>query len=176
MSAIRWKTPVLSSPYLTLLLRLLVGATLVFASVTKLPLHSQFVAIVKSYQLLPDPLATAYALTLPWAELLIGAYLLLGILLRPSAVATILIGISFMVANVRTIVQGEQYCGGCFGETIPLLVSQALAIDVFIIIAASLLVLVGGRKQLLGLDSWFVHRQRGKIADLNPTEGSVNSE
>ena len=166
MSAIRIGrlTPFLSSPYLALLLRLLVGATFVFAGVTKLPLHSEFIAIVQNYHLLPDPLATAYALMLPWIELLIGAYLLLGILLKPSAVATILIGISFIIANVSEAIRGEQYCSSCFGEAVPLLVWQALAIDIFIIVAALLLFLYGEVKQLLGFDSWFAHRQCAKTS------------
>jgi putative oxidoreductase len=150
---------VVSSPYISLVLRLLVGGVLIVSAVTKLPLHSQFVGIVESFNLLPQPLAEAYALTLPWVELLTGSYLTLGILLRPSAAVTILMGISFMVANVSAIVQGEQFCASCFGEAFPLLVSQALALDVFIIIAASLLFMVGGRKQFLGFDTWFMARK-----------------
>ena len=149
--------------YLFLLLRLLVGATFVFASVTKLPEHSLFVAVVKGYHLLPDSLATAYALALPWAELLIGVYLILGILLRPSAVVTILIGISFLVANISAIVQGEQYCGGCFGEAIFLSVWQALVIDIFILAAALLLLFARDGKRF-GFDSWFARREQDKAA------------
>jgi len=152
---IRQIIPILSSPYLALLLRLLVGTTFVFASVTKFPLHSQFVAIVKSYHLLPDPMATAYALTLPWVELIVGAYLLLGILVKPSAFVTILMGMSFMVANVSETVRGEQYCGSCFGEAIPLLVSQALTIDIIIITTGLILLMAKGKRQILGFDSWY---------------------
>lgn len=144
MSMIRRIIPILSSPYLALLLRLTVGGIFVFSSITKLPMHSQFVAIVKSYHLLPDPMATAYALTLPWVELIVGAYLLLGILVKPSAFVTILMGISFMVANVSETVRGEQYCGSCFGEAIPLLVSQALTIDIIIITTGFILLMANG--------------------------------
>jgi len=144
------------TPYISLLLRLLVGGTFMFACISKFPLHSKFVEVVQSYHLLPDPLAMAYALALPWVELLIGSYLILGILIKPSAVITILIGISFMVANISAIIRGEYYCPNCFGETFPLVVSQALTIDIFIMIAAVLLLLIAGKRELLGFDSWFI--------------------
>lgn len=157
-----WIGQVLGSPHAVLLVRLLVGGQFVFAAVTKLPLLSQFVGIVQSYGLLSEPLATAYGLTLPWAELLVGCYLIAGILIRPSAAVSILIGTSFMVANVSALVRGEQYCGSCFGEAIPLPVALALALDVLIVIAASLLFAFGGRKQLLGFDSWYAGRKPGE--------------
>ena len=64
---------------------------------------------------------------------MVGGYLLLGTLLQPSAVATIPIGITFMVANVSAIIQEEEHCGSCFGEAVPLSVSQALTLDIFIV-------------------------------------------
>lgn len=159
------------NPYLSLILRLVVGVTLVLASITKLPYHLHFVESVKSYHLLPDLLATAYALALPWFELVAGAYLILGILLQPAAVVTLLIGISFLVANVSAILAGEQYCSSCFGEAVPLLLSQAMALDALIIIAA-LVLLVGDRKELLSFDSWFQRRYCGtKAADPKATTG-----
>ena len=161
-SRTRWIGQVIGSPHVALLMRLLVGGQFVFPAVTKLPLHSHFVAIVQSYNLLPEPLATAYGYALPWAELLIGCYLIAGILVRPSAAFSVLIGISFMVANVSALIQGEQYCGSCFGEAVPLPVMLALALDVLIVIAALLLLVVGGRKQLVSFDSWYAGRQRGR--------------
>lgn len=156
---------VVYSLYLSLALRLLLGGVLVFSAVTKLPLHSQFVGVVEAYNLLPGPLAEAYALALPWVELLVGAYLVLGILLRPSAAVTALMALSFTVANLSAIARGEQYCGSCFGEAVPLLVSQALTLDILIITAALVLLLVGGRGQLLSLDGWFARRRESRAQE-----------
>jgi uncharacterized membrane protein YphA (DoxX/SURF4 family) len=154
-------------PHSILFFRLIVGIIFILSSISKLPHHSLFVAIVQSYRLLPDPLAMAYALALPWVELVLGAYLIFGILVRPSAIVTILTGISFLVANVSAIIRGELHCGGCFGETIPLLVSQALALDIFILIVACLLLIHPGGKQLLSFDNWFARRQKGKPVNSN---------
>ena len=156
------------------MLRLVAGSIFIFSAVTKLPLHSQFVAVVQSYHLLAEPLAIAYALTLPWVELLVGSYLILGILLKPSAIITIFIGMSFMIANVSAILRGEQYCGSCFGEAVPLFVSEALALDIFIMVTAVLLLVLEEGKQLLSFDSWFKNRQRGSRSKLNSTERTRN--
>ena len=145
-------------------LRLLIGATLVFSGATKLSIHSRFVDIVNSYQLLPDSLATAYALVLPWAELVIGVYLLLGILIRPSALVAVLMGISFTVVNISTIIRGEEQCLSCFGEAITLSVWQSLAIDFLIILAGLYVVAAAGKRQTFSFDSWFARRQRDKAA------------
>jgi len=148
---------------LSLIARLLVGGTLVFSGVTKLPMHSQFTEIVNSYHLLPVALATAYALVLPWAEFVFGAYLILGILVRPSAFASVLMAISFTVANVSAILRGEEYCTSCFGNAIVLLAPYSLTIDILIIIAGVFLVVVGKREQLLGFDDWFFRRQHSRV-------------
>ncbi len=169
MAVIRSKqvAMVLRNSYLVMVLRLFVGATFVFSAVTKLPLQSRFVEIVQSYHLLPYSLATAYGIALPWIELLIGAYLLLGVLLKPSAFATLLIGLSFMIANVTAIVRGELYCGSCFGESIPLSAFHALTLDCFLMLAALLLLLAGSNSQLLSLEGWFARRQRTIETKLN---------
>lgn len=143
--------------YLTVILRLLVGGTFVFSGATKLLEHSQFVDVVDGYHILPHSLATAYAVTLPWVELVIGVYLILGILIRPSSIVAVLMATSFVVANVSSIFRGDEYCGSCFGEDILLLAWQSLIIDALIIMAGVYLVLVGGRKQMLSFDNWFAN-------------------
>ncbi|MFC2038761.1 MauE/DoxX family redox-associated membrane protein [Chloroflexota bacterium] len=144
--------------YISLFIRLLVGSIFIVSSISKLPLQSKFIEVVQSYQLLPDLMATAYGFALPWVELLIGCYLFLGILIKPGAIVTILLGISFMVANISAIMGNEYYCPDCFGEIFPLTVFQAISIDIFIIIAAVFLILVTGKKEILSFDSWFAYK------------------
>ncbi len=146
--------------YLNLILRILVGGTLIFSGVTKLPVHSDFVEIVNSYQILPEVLGTAYALALPWVEFVFGAYLIMGILVRPSAVISVLMAISFTVANVIALIGGEKYCSSCFGEAVILPTPLSLAIDVLIIAACIYLIVKGKRESILGFDGWFARRQR----------------
>jgi uncharacterized membrane protein YphA (DoxX/SURF4 family) len=156
---LRQRASVLERLQFAVMLRLLVGGTFVFSGATKLLSHSQFVDTVDSYHILPHSLATAYGVTLPWVELVIGVYLLFAILIRSSAVAVVLMGISFMVANVSAIVRGDEHCGSCFGEAITFPAWQSLVVDVLIMITALYLVVVGGGKGMLGFDSWFANRE-----------------
>jgi uncharacterized membrane protein YphA (DoxX/SURF4 family) len=145
-------------------LRLLLGGTLVFSSTAKFPMHSEFVNLVNGYHLLPVLMGTIYATALPWVELLVGAYLILGILVRPASVIAGLISISFMVANVSAIMAGAETCLHCFGQVIDLSPLSALIIDVVMAGAATYLVIVGGRAKTLSFDGWFGNRQRSKAA------------
>jgi len=148
--------------YVSLILRLLVGSTLLFSGVTKLPVHNNFVEVVISYHILPEVLGTAYAMVLPWAEFVFGAYLVLGIMVRPSAFASVLLGTSFTIANVIAILRGEEHCTSCFGNVFVLLTHYSLAIDVFIIIAGVLLLFMGRNTPSFGFDDWFARRQRSQ--------------
>jgi hypothetical protein len=66
-------------------------------------------------------------------------------------------GISFMIANISSLVRGDRYCGSCFGNTITLPAGQALTIDVFLLIAATILLVAGGRS-LFTLDRLLLRR------------------
>lgn len=146
--------------YLSLLVRLLLGGVFITSSMVKLPMQSRFVDVVQSYQLLPDILAAAYGFALTWIELLVGCYLVFGILVKPGAIITILMSISFLVANVSSIVRGDSYCPNCFGELVPLTVIQAITLDVLVVIAAILLLVFSGKEQVYSFDSWYSKRYK----------------
>ena len=86
--------------------------------------------------------------TLAWAAyaIAVGLFFSLYRFASPKDGMTLymlLMGISFMVANIKSIAQGEALCGDCFGEVWSLPVEQAIVIDVLIIIAA--LIILGSR-------------------------------
>ena len=151
--------------YLALVLRISLGAMFVVSAQAKLTHHTDFVQVVKDYDLLPDALASVCGNTLPWVELLVGMYLLLAILTRPSAAVALLMGISFMVANIAAIVRGDESCGNCFGEMVTIPVGQAIALDAFIIFAALILAFFGSQKQLVGLDTLFSRKRENTLVD-----------
>jgi len=156
----------ISSGWLQLGLRLFIGGIFLFSAVSKLPHHTEFEGIVKDYDMLPDALATAYANALPWVELLVGVYLVLGILVKPSAALAILMGVSFFVANVSAIVRGDDHCGSCFGETFTLPVWQALTIDIFLLAAAVVLILARSSDPAFTLDR-FISKSSASKAPVN---------
>lgn len=147
---------------LTVLPRLALGGALFFSGANKLPMHSEFVNLVNSYHLLPVWMGTVYATILPWVELLIGAYLILGILIRPSAIVAALMAVSFMVANISSIIRGDDQCLSCFGEAFSLSPWQSLIIDGVIVIIAMYLMTVGHKKQFLSFDAWFGPKSHSK--------------
>lgn len=148
--------------YLSLFLRLLLGCIFIISSLAKLPMQSRFIDVVQSYQLLPNILAAAYGFALPWIELLVGCYLVLGILVKPAVFVTVLMGISFLVANISSIIRGDSYCPNCFGELVPLTVVQAITIDVLVIIGAIILFLTAGKREIMSFDSWYLKRYSNK--------------
>lgn len=147
----------ISNTYLNLALRLSLGSIFIVSAVSKLLEHTKFVEIVREHDLLPDALASVYGNTLPWVELVIGVYLLLGILRRPSAMVVFLMSVSFMIANINSLIDGEEHCGDCFGDVITLTTNQSITLDVFILIASLVLLVSHTVKQKFTLES-FVNR------------------
>lgn len=155
-SKIKRTAAIFQGKYPAVVLRLLIGIIFVFSAVTKLPMHSQFITIVESYHLLPQTLATAFGLALPWVELLAGSYLILGIQIRPSSLVALLLALSLLVANISSAVSGESFCGNCFGKAIILPISQALVLDITIIIVTVYIYIKG--RQPYSFDSLFVRQ------------------
>ena len=171
----------LQNVYLHLALRLFLGATFIVSAVSKLPMQTRFIDVVKEYHMLPDSLAYAYGATLPWLELLVGVYLLLGVLLRINAIAVLLMAATFMVANIGAIVKGIEHCGTCFGESFPLTVPAALALDCIIIAAAVVLLVYGYREQKFSVEEFFIRRAKRLVSQLDPeseplTDNGDNSD
>ena len=119
-----------SNGYLTLALRIIVGATLVVAGVTKAPHQWELVDLINGYGILPAALSQAYGLLLPWAEIVAGVCLILGLFTRYAAAMSILMFASFTVANSVSLARGATYCSQCFGELTELRSWQALLLDI----------------------------------------------
>lgn len=150
--------------YLSLLIRLILAGIFVVSAINKLPMRVEFVDIVLDFHLLPDFLASVYGFALPWVELLAGCYLLFGILVKPATIIVLLMSISFLVANITATITGNYYCPDCFGELLRLTVSQAIAIDVLIILASLMLLTLSGKREMLSFDSWFKGRFGKKLS------------
>ena len=123
-------------------IRVALGITFIVAAVGKLSELAKFVEVVVDYEMLPWELAQAYGATLPWLELVVGICLVTGLLSRPTAGVSILMVISFIVANSATIFEHE-YCF-CLGEIVFLRTSVALIVDGVMAVMASLIFIYGG--------------------------------
>jgi len=158
----------LGNPYLLLALRLIVGLTLIFSAAGKLPHQAEFVKAVQAHGLLPGVLADLYGTALPWLELLMGAFLLLGLFTRFAAGVTLLMVISFLIANGTAVfsrVKVSDTSCGCF-RWITVKTGDALIIDIVLIVF--LVILLARPQRLLSLDRALLRVYR---MDEPPAEG-----
>ena len=98
--------------------RVALGLVFVYAAYTKLQMPwISFAAQIQAYKLswLSDDAVILIAKTLPWAELVLGVLLLIGVQLRWVAAAATLLLILFFAALVRSFALGMNIDCGCFG-------------------------------------------------------------
>lgn len=104
------------SPYLSVFCRLLLGVIFIQFALSKIMRPAVFALNVVEYDMMPAFAVNLWALFLPWAELVAGLFLILGI--RTRAAATIIGGMNiiFIIGLVKVILQGLPINCGCVGE------------------------------------------------------------
>jgi len=96
-----------------LLLRLLLGAAFVYASLDKIASPVAFAKIVYQWQVIGPLPSNLVAVTLPWVELLAGLLLVAGVWKRESALVIALMLVVFIVAAGSVMARGidVENCG-----------------------------------------------------------------
>jgi uncharacterized membrane protein YphA (DoxX/SURF4 family) len=104
-------------PALLILARLLVGGTFLLAGATKVRAPAGFADSVRAYHLLPAHFVLPFATGLPWLELLVAAYLLVGFMTRIGAALSIAMLAMFEYALIYSLATGNiHHACGCFGS------------------------------------------------------------
>ena len=107
---------ILSNPYVTLLSRLVLGGVFLVAGITKAFDAGGFASSIRSYELgLPEWFVSLSAFGLPYLEILVGAYLIVGLFTNISAWATNAMMIVFILALLQGALRGLEIDCGCFG-------------------------------------------------------------
>jgi uncharacterized membrane protein YphA (DoxX/SURF4 family)/rhodanese-related sulfurtransferase len=108
--------PVWRSPYLSVVSRLLLGAIFISFALSKIMRPAVFALNVVDYGMMPAWAVNLWSLGLPWAELVVGLFLILGI--RTRAAATLIGGMNiiFIVGLVHAIFNHLPINCGCVGE------------------------------------------------------------
>jgi uncharacterized membrane protein YphA (DoxX/SURF4 family) len=106
-------SPLARHPRLALVLRVLLGAFFVYASLDKIWNPGAFAKIVYQWQVVGPVPSNLVAVTLPWVELLAGALLLAGAWRRESALVVALLLVVFLVAATSVMARGidVENCG-----------------------------------------------------------------
>lgn len=129
--------PIVWVDHAVLVLRLVLGAIFIVAGASKIGHAAFFAAQIAGFRILPSFLIAPMALVLPFLEVLLGGYLVIGLFTRTSAwIATALLAI-FDLAIASAVIRGLAVNCGCFGPSDPTVTSWAeVARDaVFVLLA-----------------------------------------
>jgi uncharacterized membrane protein YphA (DoxX/SURF4 family) len=100
-----------------LVLRVVLGLVFLAAGGLKVGHADVFAAEIAGFQLLPHALIAPLALLLPFLELMIGVYLILGLFTRFAAWFAALEMAVFAVAIASAVMRGISTSCGCFGPS-----------------------------------------------------------
>jgi uncharacterized membrane protein YphA (DoxX/SURF4 family) len=103
-------------PWLTFLFRLILGGVLLVAGALKVTDPYSSATSVRAYQILPVDLANFLGFVLPFAEVVIGIFLIVGIWVRLNAIAGGALMVMFIIAIGQAWARGISLDCGCFGK------------------------------------------------------------
>jgi len=155
-----WET--FRNRYVSFACRFALGTTFIVSGAGKLPERAEFVSQCQEYDLLPDVLARLYGTGLPWVEVIVGSFLLLGLLSRFASGIGMLTALSCIIANSIILYRGANMECGCFGEMAVLQTRDALLIDIALLIMAFQILVHKG--EFLSLDSIIFRRKSSEGA------------
>jgi uncharacterized membrane protein YphA (DoxX/SURF4 family) len=94
--------------------RVLLGGIFVIASLDKILHPGAFAEIIHNYQLLPDGFINLTAIILPWLELLLGLFLIIGLWLPGAALLGTILLLFFWGSLLFNLFRGVNVYCGCF--------------------------------------------------------------
>jgi uncharacterized membrane protein YphA (DoxX/SURF4 family) len=104
----------LTHPIFLRLVGLVVGAVLLYASLDKIARPDRFADIVHDYDMLPVIAINAFALLMPWTEMVAGAALILGVWRRGAGLLATALSAAFLIAIAQAELRGLKIECGCF--------------------------------------------------------------
>ena len=102
-------------PAVVLVVRVVLGAIFLVAGASKVGHAAEFAQQIAAFRLLPQPVIAPMALVLPFLELLLGGYLVIGLFTRVAAWIAALLLLAFDGAIASAVVRGMTLNCGCFG-------------------------------------------------------------
>lgn len=93
---------------------MVLGAIFVYASLDKITHPDRFADMIHDYQMLPLALVNAWALAMPWVEMMTGAVLILGLWRRAGGLLATALTAAFLIAIAQAESRGLRIECGCF--------------------------------------------------------------
>ncbi len=136
--------------YLLFFLRLVLGGIFILSGFAKITypgskaLDPQMAETFNVFTLIPLDLIHLYVRLVPWIELVLALGLILGIFLTFFSTASILVILSFLLANGLFAYYGfSDHCSNCFGQLLELKLFHAIGIDLLMLGIAVWILLKG---------------------------------
>src|SRR5437763_4227874 len=114
------------------------------SGLAKLPRRAEFIAAVRSYELVPDSVGALVGRLLPPVEVAAGLLLALGLAVRPVAALLGAFLVVFSGAVAVNLLRGRTIDCGCFGPVAQRKITWATVARNGILIAAAALVVAEG--------------------------------
>ncbi len=97
--------------------RLILGVIFIYASYDKILHPKAFAEIIFNYQILPDGLINVTAILLPWLEMLMGVFLIVGFWMPGTIIWCNILLVVYIGALWFNLVRGMDVNCGCFSTT-----------------------------------------------------------
>jgi len=97
--------------------RLILGVVFIYASFDKILNPALFAKIVYNYQILPDGLINSTAVVLPWLELIMGFFFIIGFWMPGTVVLSNIMLLSYLSALMFNVARGLDISCGCFSTS-----------------------------------------------------------
>jgi uncharacterized membrane protein YphA (DoxX/SURF4 family) len=103
--------------WLGLVARFALGSVFLWAGLAKAVDRQGSILSVDAYDVLPDSLARVVGTALPWLEIALGVFLILGLFVRFSGAAVAVLTLVFIAGLSQAKARGLPIDCGCFGAT-----------------------------------------------------------
>ena len=143
-----------------IVLRIIIGAFFAFSGFEKLmqPIEN-FQSVVESYEIINHTLSNIAAFILPWVELFLGVFVILGLWLKISLSSLLLMTIMFVAVVAQALLRNLPITEcGCFGELISIPLPAVLLMDSIVCILIVILTKSLMKASTFGLDSYFLRK------------------
>ena len=97
--------------------RLILGVVFLYASYDKILHPRAFAEVIYNYQILPDTLINVTAIFLPWLEMLMGIFLIVGFLMPGTVIWCNILLVVYIGALCFNLARGIDVHCGCFSTT-----------------------------------------------------------
>jgi putative oxidoreductase len=107
-------TRMLANPATGAICRLLLGGIFIYTGIPKLMHPAEFARLVYGYRILHPSLVNLVGITLPWIEVIAGAFLVIGIIPRSAGLVITSLLALFIGAGFLALARGLDIKCGCF--------------------------------------------------------------